>query len=149
MNFVSISSRSQLPSVCLLHGKPLHNCSSCIWWLLGRDQVRKVKEEEALKLKDEYIKRSASASYGYLLAVDKGQTVGLVQFGPKREFKYLEDLKKGSTDSDKWIVVCLQSKNSDQSVKVSLLNEMINNIKRFHPEVEQVMASVLQNSEIK
>ncbi len=155
MIFKLAVSKVELPTQCLLHNKPEHNCKECVWWIMKKNERAGFTKTEFIGskfeiVKDTFITESSRNNYGYLLAYEESQhLIGLLQFGPKRAFPYLEDLKEGSTRNDKWFVACLQSKENSHGVKVELLREMIHRLDKEKIQYPCIQAAVLKNSIIK
>ena len=147
MKIKFLETKEELPPACLTHDNSRHNCQNCIYWYLGKKESQGLKQDQIRKNKAQYLKE-AKNKYGYLLALEKDKIIGLLQFGPKRVYKRFEDFKKKSTETNDWVIVCLQSKSNNQDIKVKLLKFLINFIKENHSQVKKLVAYVLKNRKI-
>jgi len=135
------NNKDLLPTSCLSHGHKDHNCSTCVYWLLQDKQFFSVSLEEKQKIKQAYLKYAESEGFGYILACDGKDVVGLLQFGPVSVYKRSLDYGADITDVSKWRIVCLQANNNSSDIKQKLLASAIDHIKKNVKNVKHLISA--------
>jgi len=101
-----------------------HDCQKCMYYQSEKG-TKKNKKNWFMKMRKKY------GNVGKVLYF-KGEPVGFSQFAPKKEFKKLEELKKGSTKTDAWYISCIAIKNEFRGNGLGniLLKSVIDDLKK-------------------
>lgn len=100
-----------------------YDCDKCMFYLIaGKKRTAKNKKEWFEMMKQKY-----GLSGGMILSYD-GKPAGYAQFAPKSEFIKLEELNKGSTQTDAWYISCIAilKKYRGKGLGKLLLKKVIN-----------------------
>lgn len=116
-----------IKDVPIMNKKKNYDCNVCMYYIQNdkKEKTAKNKREWFIKMNKEY------GSCGKILYY-KGEPVGFAQFAPKKEFIKLEDLQKGSTDTDAWYIACIVIKKNFQGKGLGkvLVNEVLEDLKK-------------------